>query len=210
MNKVKLVTYWLWEILKLHFNWMIYILRGGVVLGIFPSTAAVYAVARHWLINDDKAEIKILFKKYYSENFKVANLLGWISLLFSITLYLNWRILPLLDQPILKTFMYGFVIFLTILIGCFWLYLFPIIVNYSLRWFDYILVEINIAISNISFTILQIVLIGIYVILAANYIPLFILFGLCMIAIIQMYICTYVFKIRSESQEFNTSNQKET
>lgn len=194
---VKLVTYWLWEILKLHFNWIIYTIKGAVVLGVFPSTAAVYAVARHWMINDDKDEITTLFKKFYSENFKIANLLGWITLFFSMIIYLNWRILPLLDLPILKVFMYGFVIFLTILIILFWLYLFPTIVNYSLRWFDYILVGINGAITNLSFTILQIVLIGIYVILAINYVPLIALFGICIIAVIQMYICTNIFKNRA-------------
>lgn len=197
---VKLGTYWLWEILKLHFNWIIYTIKGAVVLGVFPSTAAVYAVARHWMINDDKDEITILFKKFYSENFKIANLLGWITLLFSMIIYLNWRILPLLDLPIIKVFMYGFVIFLTILIVLFWLYLFPTIVNYSLRWFDYILVGINGAITNLSFTILQMVLIGIYVILAINYVPLIALFGICIIAVIQMYICTNIFEKRAVSE----------
>lgn len=197
---VKLGTYWLWEILKLHFNWIIYTIKGAVVLGVFPSTAAVYAVARHWMINDDKDEISILFKKFYSENFKIANLLGWITLFFSMIIYLNWRILPLLDLPIIKVFMYGFVIFLTILIVLFWLYLFPTIVNYSLRWFDYILVGINGAITNLSFTILQMVLIGIYVILAINYVPLIALFGICIIAVIQMYICTNIFEKRAVSE----------
>lgn len=198
---IKLVTYWLWEIIKLHINWVLYTLRGAVVLGIFPSTAAVYAIARHWLINDNKAEIATLFKKFYAESFKIANLLGWITLLFSIPIYLNWRILPLLDQSIFKVFLYGFVIFLTILIGFFWLYLFPTIANYSLRWFDYIFVGINLAISNISFTILQIVLIGIYFILAVNYFSLIILFGLCVIAIVQMYICTNIFKKQAVGYE---------
>lgn len=196
---IKLITYWLWEILKLHFNWIIYTIKGAVVLGAFPSTAAVYAVARHWLINDDKDEIAILFKKFYSENFKIANILGWITLLFSMIIYLNWRILPLLDQPVLKIFMYGIVIFITILVMLFWLYLFPTLVNYSLRWFEYILVGINFAITNISFTILQVVLIGIYVILAVNYPPLILLFGLCIIVIVQMYFCTYIFKKQMEN-----------
>src|SRR5690625_7867515 len=66
------------EILKLHFLWIGYIFRGLVVAGLFPATAAVYAVVRHWQLKREARPTAVLFKQYYEDNFKTSNALGWM------------------------------------------------------------------------------------------------------------------------------------
>lgn len=137
MQVIQIITYWIWELLKLHFYWIIYIFRGGVILGLFPSTAALYAVARRWVKGEKKEEPFRMYKQFYRENFKVANILGCIILFMSVDIYLNLMILPNIDMPILIVFMYGIIIFILIITSLFWIYLFPIIVNFSLPLYNY-------------------------------------------------------------------------
>lgn len=77
MSKTVKLTDWIFEIFSLQILWIIHIFKGFIVLGIFPSIAAVFAVVRHWLLKREVESLSYIFKQYYKENFKTANILGW-------------------------------------------------------------------------------------------------------------------------------------
>ncbi len=186
------VTYWIWELLKLNFLWIIYIFRGAIIFGLFPSTAALYAVAKSW-VRGEEHEVKLnLYTQYYRANFKNSNQIGWIALFMSYIIYLNMTIAPYLQSPIGKVLLYGLMIFFMILTGLLWLYCFPTIVTYKLPWYQYILVSIHHGLIHPSHTILQIVLISIYLFIVFHLPWLIIFFGISVIGVIQMYIFTYM------------------
>lgn len=194
MRIINILTYWIWELLKSHFFWMIHIFRGAIFFGLFPSTTALYAVSRKWIDGAESTVTFGMFKEFYQKDFKDSNILGWIALFISYIIYLNLRILPYMDGMIIKAILYGVIIFFLIIIGMFLLYFFPVLVMYSLPWYNYFLVSIHMGFVHFSYTILQIVLLGVYVLIIIHLFPLIFLFGLSVISVIQMYIFTYISK----------------
>jgi uncharacterized membrane protein YesL len=80
------------RLLQLHLMWIGWTLLGGVVLGVFPATAAVCAVVRRDLIrgdgDPDRAPLQQEFHAFWRQEFYAANTLGyavaglWAVLLF--------------------------------------------------------------------------------------------------------------------------------
>lgn len=184
----------LWDLLVLNFLWFFYILRGFIIFGFFPSTTAVYGVVRYWITNNNHENFSILFKKYYKENFKNSNLLGWLLTVLSLMVFLNWYLVPSLNDPVIKTVIYGIIIPFSIFLILMWIYLFPVLVHFSFPWIQYLMIILKISITYLSYTILQTLIIIIYGILIANFTIFMAIFGLTILALGQMYICTYVFE----------------
>lgn len=192
MRILQSITYWIWELVKLNFFWIVYILRGAIIFGLFPSTAALYAVARKW-VRGEEQEVRVrLYTKFYRENFKHANMIGWMALFISYIIYLNITIAPNLQSTTVKVLLYGIMIFFIIITGLLWLYCFPTIVTYALPWYHYFLVSIHKGFIHLSYTILQIVLITIYILIIMHLPLLIFFFGISVIAVMQMYIFTYI------------------
>ena len=40
---------WIWRFMILNFLWVIFMVAGGVVLGIMPSTVATFYILRKWV-----------------------------------------------------------------------------------------------------------------------------------------------------------------
>lgn len=81
---------WGWRLLKLHLLWLLHTLRGGVVLGVFPATAAVHEVLRRDLMSGDVAErhgLRAEFDAAWRANLRGANVLGYaLTLLWAVLL----------------------------------------------------------------------------------------------------------------------------
>ena len=70
------------RLVQLHALWVGWTLRGGVVLGVFPATAAVAAIARRDALGRTAAgswgELRRDFARHWRAQFRHANALGWI------------------------------------------------------------------------------------------------------------------------------------
>lgn len=79
-----------WRLLKLHLLWLLHTLRGGVLLGAFPATAAVHEVLRRDLMSDDISERRGIWTEFdaaWRSNLRGANLLGYsLTLLWAVLL----------------------------------------------------------------------------------------------------------------------------
>ena len=40
---------WIWRFMILNFLWVVFVIAGGVVLGIMPSTVATFYILRKWV-----------------------------------------------------------------------------------------------------------------------------------------------------------------
>lgn len=77
------------RLFQLHLLWVVGTLAGGVVLGVFPATAAAYAVLRRDVLGDDGREALVReFRTAWLREFRTANVLGyalaalWVLLLW--------------------------------------------------------------------------------------------------------------------------------
>lgn len=77
LKSAKIVNF-IYMVFCLHIQWLLHVVKGFIIAGIFPSTAAVYAVIRDLLLKKEIDSLSYTFSNYYSHNFKVANILGWL------------------------------------------------------------------------------------------------------------------------------------
>jgi uncharacterized membrane protein YesL len=74
-------SFWIWRIMQLNLIWLLHILLGGVILGIFPATTSMFATTRKWLTGGLDYPVYKEYHAYYRKNFWKTNGLGWIYLL---------------------------------------------------------------------------------------------------------------------------------
>ncbi|SDZ11530.1 Uncharacterized membrane protein YesL [Evansella caseinilytica] len=201
MTRIAGLLEWLTNILTLHFWWVLYLLRGAVVLGVFPATAAVFAVIRYWLRKEDDEAVSVLFKRYYRENFRTANILGWALAIISLIIVVNWLFLPYYTNPVLKTVMYAIVILFSFFVIVIWLYLFPVLVHYDLPLQNYLFIIFKTAAASFLSIIMQLLLIGIYVGIVYYLPPVAVLFGITFAAVAQMAISHNIFRQFDQQKE---------
>src|SRR5690625_1115284 len=94
MFKTVKIMDWLYEILRVHFYWILYLLKGFIIVGIFPATAAVFAIFRQRLLKRELEPLDKLFRQYYKENFKVANIFGWLLMIVTLSVLVNFFYIP--------------------------------------------------------------------------------------------------------------------
>lgn len=193
MKRVVFLTEWLWEVVQLHFIFLLFIVRGCIIGGFLPATTTVYAIIRHWFKNGADESTFVLFKKYYKENFKIANLLGWLFIITSFMIYLNWNSLMFFSNPLIKVIIYTIIVFFSMILLLLWTYIFPVLVQYELVWYQYFLLIIKLGINYLPITILQFCLVALYFLVLINYPVMIIFFGITIIACIQTIICNTIF-----------------
>ncbi|MGX7105048.1 DUF624 domain-containing protein [Globicatella sanguinis] len=116
------------NILKLHVLAIIHILRGGVILGLFPAMVSIWDLYFH-SFSDDKEPKITQFTKKWQEYFKTANILGFI--LLALILLISYEILltlKVLNWPWLSLFL----LFIGIILFGIFIYSFASLIRYDL------------------------------------------------------------------------------
>lgn len=136
MNSTTSVIYgileWITKFAYVNLLWIIFTLAGGIILGFYPSTIAMFTMVRDWLRGKTDLPVLKTFWKYYKRDFLKSNILGIflnILLVFIIIdIYyiqinsneqLTWSYIPL----------FGFMI----IVALFLFYLFPSFVHFDLK-----------------------------------------------------------------------------
>lgn len=193
MGRTLFFTDWLLEILKLHFFWILYLLRGWVIAGIFPSTAAMYAVVRHWLMKKEAGTLSHLYKQYYQENFKAANILGWMFFVVTCIIAINIYYLPYYSEG-MRLVMYPILLFFAVIVFIGWLYVFPTIVHYAFSISNYFVVILRMGFASLSGIIMQVFILGIFI-LGVYILPsVLVIFGITPLVLVQMAISYNIFQ----------------
>lgn len=123
-------------IAKLQWFWFVSVVRLGILLGIFPSIAAVYYyLFQSFSRFEASSELGLkCFLNKSKEYFKGANILGTAVTVVFLIIYIDWRISIIFLQDSLFTF---FLLGLTLIFGIASIYLFPCFVRYEMALKDY-------------------------------------------------------------------------
>ncbi|MFB5660407.1 YesL family protein [Alteribacillus sp. HJP-4] len=166
------------QLIVFHLLWFFLTLAGLFVLGFFPATAALFAVMREMIMEDeDEPNYKLFLKKFKSE-FVMANVMGYVLVAAGIILYLDFRVLQLLENNFLQvtlasiTFVVG-VIYVLVL-----LYIFPIFSHFRLSFWMYIKYSVVLAVARPFQTIFIGAGLAVFIFLYINLPVLMMLFGL--------------------------------
>jgi uncharacterized membrane protein YesL len=112
--------------------WILFTLMGGIILGIFPATTAMFAVVRRWLLGETDIPVFKTFWGFYREDFLKSNLLGLILTMIGLALYIDYQLLYQVGNDALRWLHYLFLT-ITSLFLLTLLYTFPVFVHYQLK-----------------------------------------------------------------------------
>lgn len=131
----------------LNLLWMFFILLGVVVLGLFPSTIAMFSIVRQWIRGNTEDPIFKTFWNTYKKEFLKANLLGVSYALIGLILYIDILYFSSPASVVMLALYYFFwlIVIIYILLGVF---LFPVYVHYQSDWWKYFKSTILIMIMN--------------------------------------------------------------
>ena len=184
---------WVTRFAYLHLLWVLFTLAGAVILGIYPSTTAVFAIMRKWLHGESDLPVFKTFWTYFRSEFWKSNHLGlYITIILFVILFdlfyiysmaessFSWISVPLLAGMLFFSFLL--------------LYIFPVFVQFD----QSVLMTIRTAfllmlISPIQIFMLMICLLAIAVI--AWFFPAIgFIFGISLYAFVSVWVAGYSFK----------------
>ena len=197
-SKIYNILEWITKFAYVNLLWFIFTLVGGVILGFYPSTIAMFAMIRDWLRGKTDLPVLKTFWKYYKLDFLKGNLLGlFINVLFvfiatdifyiSLNDQLVWTHIPL----------FAFIL----IIALFLLYIFPSFVHFDLKVIPLMKNSfLMMIISPIHSFLMIICLVSVYFIMRA--VPaLFFIFGGATYAFITTWLSLHAFEKIQQKRE---------
>lgn len=136
---------------------LLYTLRGGIILGVFPSLAAVFQSLYNQIRHGENFN-KETFHTYYQEYFKIGNKLGYTYLVILSFLWFDLRVSGTFIHSTILHFI--LLIFFVFVLGTS-LYIFPALCRYELTYKQYLQRSIILFLSNVIGTIAM--LVGVFV-----------------------------------------------
>jgi uncharacterized membrane protein YesL len=130
-NSLYTILEWLMRFAYLNLLWVLFTLAGAIVLGVYPSTTAMFAVMREWLRGNSDLPVFSTFWSYYKKDFWKSNHLGIYTSIIFLLIYIN---LFYIQSGASENMTWTHIpIFAFILLFIFLLfYLFPIFAHYDL------------------------------------------------------------------------------
>lgn len=181
MNTLTTFGNWLYNLFLLQVLWVVYSLKGGLVLGIFPSLSGLVQVVYRWF-NTKETDFKISqeYKKGFQTNFKQANQIGYALLIAALIFYIDLRVSNYFIQSIL---LHTFLLFLGLLILSMGLYTFTVLVRYDYKLKDIFKQSFFVALAVPVYTAAALISLLMVVELMRTYLFLFLFFGAPLIMI---------------------------
>jgi uncharacterized membrane protein YesL len=138
---------WVMRLAYVNLLWIGFILVGLVVFGFFPSTAAMFAVVRKWVMGECDTPIFLTFYQAYKKEFLKMNLLGVSLVGVGYILFIDYQFFRAVESYYLQPLSYVFLALLLVFGGIL-LYVFPVYVHYDLKTFQVVKNALLVAISN--------------------------------------------------------------
>src|SRR5690625_4423821 len=93
------LCYWITHFAYLNLLWVLFILMGGILFGIFPSTVALYTIARKHTLGEHDIPIFKTFYHTFRREFFRSNGLGWFIVLFGVIWYMDLHFFRQFSSP---------------------------------------------------------------------------------------------------------------
>lgn len=190
---------WAFNLVLLNLLWFLFSVLGLFIFGFFPATAALFAVIKQMVMEDEDAPILKLFFKKFKAEFFMSNAVGYLFLIFGLILYLDLRVLQQLDNNILQltlasvTVVIGFIYLLTLL------YIFPIFVHFDLKLWQYPKHALILAVAKPFHTVFMLAILALVILLYMKMPVLILIFGMSLIGLVMTKIATFSFPRKTAS-----------
>lgn len=186
--------------------WLLFTLLGLIVLGVGPSSYAMFTVLRQWIRGNKDIPIFQTFHQAYRTGFKESALIGLLYTAGGIILYVD---LLYVESQVLRG--------LLLVIGALYLislgYIFPILVHYD--WKGVMLklrCSLLFGISCLQYTLMLFAILAAVYFVLLMFIPVtMVLFGISIGAYIAMWMANQVFKrIEVQAEAMDDKDHKQS
>ena len=151
---------WIWRFMILNFLWVVFVIEGGVVLGIMPSTVATFYILRKWVQGNFDMPIFKTFKSVYKKEFVNSNKCGFVFFVLFAFLAFDLAILYKMEA-LYSTVLYLIVMTVLFFVSISFMFFFPLYVHFEQSNKEYIKNSFIISLSSPFQTLL--ILIGLYI-----------------------------------------------
>ena len=188
-------AYWYigFNLMILNILWILITIGGLGVFGFFPATVALFSVTHSMIIYNDHEKVIKKFFTSIKENWLEANLLGYLFSLILFILYLNIKVIHLIEIRLL----YVSVMSVTLIVGALviisFAYVFSVFVHFKFKWWVYPKYALILTISKPFNTILLILLLVLVLYLYYIVPSLLLLQGMGLIVYIIMKVASFSF-----------------
>ncbi len=138
---------WVVRLAFVNILWIGFSLLGGIVLGLFPATVAMFSIARKWIQGETDLSIFQSFWEIYRKEFFKSNVFGLLVVMIGAILVTDIYIFYQLDGVFAQVLLYLFIA-ITFNYGVMLLYIFPVYVHYDLKIFQNFKYALIIGMSN--------------------------------------------------------------
>ena len=184
---------WVTRFAYLHLLWVLFTLAGVVILGIYPSTTAAFAIMRKWLHGESDLPVFKTFWTYYRNEFWKSNHLGlYITIILFVILVDLFYITSMVESSfswISVPLLAGMLFFSFLL-----LYIFPVFVQFD----QSVLMTIRTAFLLMLISPIQIFMVMICLLAIAVIVWFFpaigFIFGIRLYAFVSVWVAGYSFK----------------
>ncbi|HWO75002.1 MAG TPA: YesL family protein [Bacillus sp. (in: firmicutes)] len=144
------------KVMYINLLWIAFTITGLGVFGIFPATAAMFAVTRKWMLGEKDIPVFRTFWDAYKSEFIQINILGYVLSILGIVLYVDLRFFQTSDLFLFQAISFLFIAFLFIYFVLL-LFIFPVFVHFKYKTFDYIKYSLVMAVGRPLLSILMMI-----------------------------------------------------
>ncbi|WP_217649292.1 YesL family protein [Gracilibacillus orientalis] len=123
---------WVMRLSLLNLLWIFFTVIGAGFVGFFPATVAMFSMVRHWIKGNADEQIFKTFLDLFKRHLLKANILGYISAIGGVILYLDYMLVKNSSGPFQMV-----MLLLLIPVSFYYLmvtfFVFPVYVHYDIR-----------------------------------------------------------------------------
>lgn len=184
---------WISKLFILQVYWTVFTILGFGIFGIFPATAAMFAVTRKWIRREQEIPILKTFKEYYFKDFSKANLSGWSMATIGFILFFYSRLFKglegvVFDLLFLSTLLLGIIY---IIMCLFWA---PVFVHFRMSILQLVKTCFVIALGHPFHAVAMLSSCGVFYLLVKMIPGLFPFFSFSVLAFVLMWFAYQTFK----------------
>ncbi|WP_416147496.1 YesL family protein [Salipaludibacillus sp. HK11] len=144
------ITDWIAKLAYVNLLWVGFTIMGGVVLGLFPATVALFFITRKWVLGEKPVSLVKSFFQAFREDFWKANAIGYSAGALGVFLFTDVFLASTLDNAFgfWLTFFFSvlFILFLTMVV-----FLFPLFVHVKESFYHYFKFAFLIGLSSLHY-----------------------------------------------------------
>ncbi|MDQ0338590.1 putative membrane protein YesL [Caldalkalibacillus uzonensis] len=190
---------WITRLVYVNTLWILFTLLGICVLGFAPATAALFSVIRKWILGQQDFAVWRTFWLAYKREFMKANVLGWGYGLFIVLLYNNIQYYNT-QSTLMTHFLWIVSLFMLMLSAVSLFYLFPVLVHYQLKIWQYVRSAMAVSLAFPLHTLLMVAGLLVFIVIFTWLPGLLVVFSMSVPAVWIMKVAAHAFQKVEQQQ----------